>query len=252
MLTHPTLDQLNQLGLFGMAKAFGEVATSGDAAALPHTDWLALLLDREMTYRHDRKLTARLRYASLRHQAAVEDVDYRATRGLDRALFQKLAEGRWIDAHDNVILSGPTGVGKSWLACALGHRACRKNRAGLYQRPPKLFADLALARGDGRYARLLRALGGVQLLILDDWGLEPLDGAARHDFLEILEERYGRRSTIITSQTPVDKWHGLIGDPTYADAILDRIVHNAQRINLTGHSLRRVRVNKTSKEGVPT
>lgn len=170
MLTHPTLDQLNQLGLFGMAKAFNEVAVSGDAAALPHLDWLALLLDREMTYRHDRKLTARLRYARLRHQAAVEDVDYRATRGLDRALFQKLAEGRWIDAHDNVILSGPTGVGKSWLACALGHRACRNNRSVLYQRVPKLFADLALARGDGRYAQLLRALGGVQLLIFDDWG----------------------------------------------------------------------------------
>ena len=159
MLTHPTLDQLNQLGLFGMAKAFDEVAASGDAAALPHLDWLALLLDREMTYRHDRKLTARLRYARLRHQAAVEDVDYRATRGLDRALFQKLAEGRWIDAHDNVILSGPTGVGKSWLACALGQRACRNNRSVLYQRIPKLFADLALSRGDGRYARLLRALG---------------------------------------------------------------------------------------------
>jgi DNA replication protein DnaC len=168
MLIHPTLDQLNQLGLFGMAKAFGEVAASGDAAALPHQDWLALLLEREMAYRHDRKLTARLRYARLRHQAAVEDVDYRATRGLDRALFQKLAEGRWIDAHDNVILSGPTGVGKSWLACALGHRACRNNRSVLYQRIPKLFADLALSRGDGRYARLLRALGGVQLLILDD------------------------------------------------------------------------------------
>src|SRR5271156_2999508 len=214
MLTHPTLDQLNQLGLFGMAKAFDEVAASGDAAALPHLDWLALLLDREMTYRHDRKLTARLRYARLRHQAAVKDVDYRATRGLDRALFQKLAEGRWIDTHDNVILSGPTGVGKSWLACALGHRACRNNRSVLYQRIPKLFADLALARGDGRYARLLRALGGVQLLILDDWGLEPLDAAARHDLLEILEDRYGHRSTVVTSQIPVDQWHALIGDPT--------------------------------------
>jgi DNA replication protein DnaC len=248
MLTHPTLDQLNQLGLFGMAKAFGEVVESGDAAALPHTDWLALLLDREMTYRHDRKLTARLRYARLRHQAAVEDVDYRATRGLDRALFQRLAEGSWIDAHDNVILCGPTGAGKSWLACALGHRACRNNRSVLYQRIPKLFADLALARGDGRYARLLRALGGVQLLILDDWGLEPLDAAARHDLLEILEERHGRRSTIVTSQLPVDKWHDVIGDPTYADAILDRLVHNAHRIDLTGDSLRRTRPKSAKKD----
>jgi DNA replication protein DnaC len=138
----------------------------------------------------------------LRHQASVEDIDYRATRGLDRALFQKLAEGGWIDAHENLILCGPTGIGKSWLASALGHKACRDNRSVLYQRIPKLFADLALARGDGRYARILRALGGVQLLILDDWGLDPLDAAARHDLLEILEERYGRRSTIITRPNP--------------------------------------------------
>jgi DNA replication protein DnaC len=213
MLTHPTLDQLHQLGLLGMAKAFGDVETSGEAAALTHPEWLALLLDREMTYRHDKKLAARLRYARLRQQAAVEDVDYRAVRGLDRALFQKLAIGDWIDAHDNLIVCGPTGVGKSWLSCALGHKACRDNRSVLYQRVPKLFGELALARGDGRYARIVRALGGVQLLILDDWGLEPLDAQARHDLLEILEERYGRRSTIITSQLPVESWHAVIGEP---------------------------------------
>jgi DNA replication protein DnaC len=247
MLTHPTLDQLHQLGLLGMAKAFGDVETSGEAAALTHPEWLALLLDREMTYRHDKKLAARLRYARLRQQAAVEDVDYRAVRGLDRALFQKLAIGDWIDAHDNLIVCGPTGVGKSWLACALGHKACRDNRSVLYQRVPKLFGELALARGDGRYARIVRALGGVQLLILDDWGLEPLDAQARHDLLEILEERYGRRSTIITSQLPVESWHAVIGDPTYADAILDRIVHNAQRLNLSGDSLRRTRSKSSNK-----
>jgi DNA replication protein DnaC len=241
MLTHPTLDQLNQLGLFGMAKAFGEATASGDADQLPHPDWLALLLDREIAYRHDKRLTARLRHARLRHQAAIEDVDYRAARGLDRALFLKLAEGSWIEAHDNVILTGPTGIGKSWLACALGHRACRDNRSVLYRRVPKLFADLALARGDGRHARTLRPLANVQLLILDDWGLEPLDAAARHDLLEILEDRHGRRSTIVTSQLPVGKWHEIIGDPTYADAILDRLVHNAHRIDLTGDSLRRNR-----------
>ena len=247
MLTHPTLDQLNRLGLFGMAKAFGEAATSGEAAALTHPEWLGLLLDREMTYRHDKKLTARLRYAHLRQQAAVEDVDYRAARGLDRALFLKLVGGAWIDVHDNLIVCGPTGVGKSWLACALGHKACRDNRSVLYQRLPKLFGELALARGDGRYARLVRALANVQLLILDDWGLEPLDAQARHDLLEILEERYGRRSTIITSQLPVENWHQVIGDPTYADAILDRLVHNAQRLNLSGDSLRRTRDKQVQK-----
>lgn len=248
MLTHPTLDLLRELGLNGMAKAFAEIEASGEGGTLSHAEWLGLLLDQESTYRRDKRLLARLRYARLRHQAAVEDIDHRTPRGLDRALFNKLAEGRWIDAHDNLILCGPTGIGKSWLACALGHKACRDNRSVLYQRIPKLFADLALARGDGRYARLLRALGGVQLLVLDDWGLKPLDAAARHDLLEILEERYGRRSTIITSQIPVDKWHELIGDPTYADAILDRIVHNAHRVNLTGDSMRRTRARKASKD----
>ena len=244
MLTHPMLDQLAQLGLTGMAQAFAELEASGEGATLTHADWLGLLLDREITHRRDKRLAARLRYASLRHQAVVEDVDYRAPRGLDRALFHKLAGGEWIDAHDNLILCGPTGVGKSWLACALGHKACRDNRSVLYQRVPKLFADLALARGDGRYARIMRTLSGAQLLILDDWGLDPLDAGARRDLYEILEERYGRRSTILTSQVPVDKWHEVIGDPTYADAILDRLVHNAHRIDLTGDSLRRARTTK--------
>ena len=240
MLTHPMLDQLNQLNLQGMAQAFTELQASGEAT-LSHADWLGLLIDRELTYRRDKRLAARLRYARLRQHAVVEDVDYRAPRGLDRALFRKLAEGEWIDSHDNLILCGPAGVGKSWLACALGHKACRDNRSVLYQRVPKLFVDLALARGDGRYPRLLKSLASVSLLILDDWGLEPLDDDARHDLYEILEERYGRRSTILTSQIPVDQWHAFIGHPTYADAILDRLVHNAHRIDLTGESLRRRR-----------
>src|SRR5579864_2625194 len=235
------LDQLHQLGLSGMAQAFAELEASGEGATLTHADWLGLLVDREVTHRRDKRLAARRRYARLRHNAVVEDVDYRVHRGLDRALFHKLVAGEWINAHDNLILCNPTGTGKSWLACALGHKACRDNRSVLYQRVPRLFADLALARGDGRYGRLFRALGGVQLLILDDWGLEPLNAEARHDLLEIVEERYGRRSTILTSQSPIDKWHAVIGDPTYADAILDRLVHNAQRIDLTGDSLRRKR-----------
>ncbi|HLJ06889.1 MAG TPA: IS21-like element helper ATPase IstB, partial [Acetobacteraceae bacterium] len=198
-----------------------------------------LLLDRVFSNRQDRRLKARLRYARLRHHAAVEDVDYRTPRGLDRALFQKLALGGWIEAKQNLIVEGPTGVGKSWLACALGHKACRDNHSVLYQRIPRMFADLALARGDGRYPRLMRALGGVKLLILDDWGLEPLGPEQRRDLLEIAEDRYGRGATLITSQIPVDRWHDLIGDPTLADAILDRIIHNAHRLTLRGDSLRK-------------
>jgi DNA replication protein DnaC len=170
---HPTLDQLQQLGLQGMARAFAELEANPSAAVLSHAEWLALLLDREATNRYDRRLRSRLRYARLRHQAAVEDVDYRAARGLDRVLFQTLAGGRWIEEAQNLIIEGPTGVGKSWLACALGQKACRDNRSVLYQRLPKMFADLALARGDGRYPRLMRAIGGVKLLILDDWGSSP-------------------------------------------------------------------------------
>ena len=211
------------------------------AKDLAHADWLALLLDREASWRRDKRLTARLRAAKLRQQASIEDVDYRAARGLDRALFQKLSEGEWIDAHDNLALVGPSGVGKSWLACAIGQKACRDNRSVLYHRWPKLCEDLALARGDGRHPRLIKSIGRADLLILDDFGLEPLDAGACHDLLEILEERYGRRSTVVTSQLPLSTWHEVIGDPTYADAILDRLVHNAHRIELTGESLRRTR-----------
>jgi DNA replication protein DnaC len=239
VLTHPILDQLAQLGLTGMVQAFAELEASGEGATLTHADWLGLLVDREMTHRRDKRLAARLRYARLRHNAVVEDVG---------ALFHKLAGGEWIDAHDNLILCGPTGVGKSWLACALGHKACRDNRSVLYQRVPKLFGDLALARGDGRHARIMRSLTGAQLLILDDWDLDPLDAGARRDLYEILEERYGRRSTILTSQVPVDKWHEVIGNPTYADAILDRLVHNAHRIDLAGDSLRRTRPGPAARD----
>ena len=244
MLTHPTLDQLHQLGLAGMARAFIELQANPTSAALSHAEWLALLLDREATERYERRLRGRLRFARLRHQAAVEDVDYRAARGLDRTLFQALIAGRWIDEAQNLVIEGPAGVGKSWLACALGHKACRDNRTVLYQRIPRMFGDLALARGDGRYPRLMRALGGVKLLILDDWGLEPLGPEQRHDILEIVEDRYGRGATLITSQIPVDRWHDLIGEPTLADAILDRIIHNAHRLQLSGDSLRKLNAPK--------
>jgi DNA replication protein DnaC len=239
MLTHPTFDQLNALGLQGMAKAFRELLDNPEAGGLGHADWLALLLDRETVHRQDKRLGARLRHARLRHHAVPEDIDYRAHRGLDRGVLSTLLKGDWIDAAENLVICGPTGVGKSWISCALGHKACRNNRSVLYVRVPKLFDELALAHGDGSIGRRFKSLGAVQLLILDDWGLEPLDAQARHDLLEILEDRYGRRSTIVTSQLPVSAWHTVIGEATYADAILDRLVHNAHRLDLSGDSLRR-------------
>ncbi len=239
MLKHPTLDQLNQLGLTGMAHAFAELDNNGDAASLGHAEWLALLLDHEATWRNDRRLALRLRHARLRHHAVPEDVNYRAARGLDRRLFDMLLKGNWIAAHENCAIIGPAGVGKSWLACAIGHQACRDNRSVLYTRLPRLIDDLSLAKGDGRIAARMKSLARVDLLILDDWGLETLDGNARHHLLEILEDRYGRRSTLVTSQLPVTRWFDLIGDPTYADAILDRLVHNAHRLELAGDSMRR-------------
>jgi DNA replication protein DnaC len=238
LLTHPTVDQLVKLGLAGMARAFTEMQGNHSAAALGHAEWLALLLEREATERSNRQLTARLRHAKLRQRATIEDIDWRAPRGLDRALMQRLIAGDWIDAPHNLIIEGPTGVGKSWLACALANKACRDNRSVLYQRLPKLFAELSLARGDGRHRKLMRRLGKVHLLVLDDWGLEPFAPDHRRDLLEIVEERYGHGATLITSQIPVDQWHALIGEPTLADAILDRIVHNAHRLKLKGDSLR--------------
>ena len=239
MLTHPTLDLLHSLGLHGMAKGFKDLEDQPEARSLEHAEWLALLLEHEKTLRQQKRFEARARAAKLRHAASVEDVDYRAVRGLDRTLFLKLAAGDWIRARHNLLVTGPCGVGKSWLACALGHRACRDDFSVAYHRLPRLFAALALARGDGRYTRTLRTIARLDLLILDDWGPEPFDADQRRDLLEIIEDRYEARSIIVTSQLPVDRWHEMIGNPTIADAILDRLVHNAYRIELKGESLRK-------------
>jgi DNA replication protein DnaC len=243
MLTHPTIGQLRALKLEGMADAFAELQSQDGAKDLDHAEWLALLLDREAATRNTKRFQSRLRSAKLRHgQASIEDVDYRTPRRLDKALFQQLAAGRWIADHRNLLVTGPCGVGKSWLSCALAQKACRDGYTVHYARVPRLFADLELAHGDGRFARLFRTLVKADLLILDDWGPDRLSANQRRDLMEIVEDRYGRGSTLITSQLPTDTWHDVIGEPTFADAILDRIVHNAYRLALDGPSMRKIQV----------
>jgi DNA replication protein DnaC len=244
MLTHPTLDQLRALRLDGMADAFIELQSQPQAADLAHAEWLALLLDREAASRNTKRFQIRLRSARLRHgQAVIEDVDYRTPRRLDKALFQQLAAGKWIAEHRNLLVTGPCGIGKSWLSCALAQKACRDGYTVLYARVPRLFSDLELAHGDGRFARLFRTLVKTDLLVLDDWGPDRLTANQRRDLMEIIEDRHGKTSTLITSQLPLDKWHDIIGEPTFADAILDRIVHNAYRLELDGPSMRKLKAN---------
>jgi DNA replication protein DnaC len=244
MLAHPTHERLIALGLAGMAKAFQEQCASPDLTTLSFEERIGILADREAAERDTKRMATRLRFASLRHAACVEDIDLRAPRGIDRQLLARLTTGDWIDKRQNCLITGPTGVGKSWLACALGHKACRDGHSVSYQRVPRLFEALALARGDGRHARMLKTFARTQLLILDDWGLSVLTQPQRIDLLEILEDRNGNGATIITSQIPIDKSHEVIADPTLADAILDRVVHNAHRLNISGESMRKLSARK--------
>lgn len=241
MLKQPTIDKLYELRLSGMAKALEEQDGSPQYERLDFLDRLALLVDRESAERDSTRLRLRLKQAKLRLTATIEDVDFRHPRGLDKSLVLSLAGCRWIREHHNVIITGPTGVGKSYLACALAHKACRQGFRALYLRAPRLFDDLALARADGRYRRVLAAYARIDLLVIDDWGLASLTEEQRRDVLEILEDRHDLRSTLIASQLPIEKWHKVIGDPTLGDAILDRLVHNAHKLTLKGDSLRKKR-----------
>lgn len=240
MLLHPTLDQLRALKLTGMLNALQEQEHMPDIDRLNFLERLGLLVDRERQERDNRRLTTRLRFAKLKQSASLEDLDLKTPRQLDRAMIHQLADCRWVAQHLNILITGPTGVGKSYLACALAQKACRDGYKAFYQRLPRLLVELEIARGDGRYPKLMRHLSKVDVLVLDDWGLENgINDSQRRDLLEILDDRYATRATVVTSQLPVEHWHEALGDPTLADAILDRLVHNAYRIKLQGNSMRK-------------
>lgn len=245
MLLHPTLEKLNTLRFTGMAAALDEQMQMNSLDDLGFEERLGILLDREMAVRQTRRMNTRLRKARLRQDGCIEDIDFRHPRGLDKSLVMRMAGCEWIKEHNNLIITGPTGVGKTYLACAFAQKACREGYSTLYLRMTKLFEDLALAKGDGRYLKLLASFAKADLLVLDDYGLEQLGRDQRHDLLEILEDRHGLKSTLVTSQLPIDHWHEQIGDPTLADAILDRLVHSAHKIKLNGESMRKKNANLT-------
>lgn len=239
MLNVPTLDKLRSLKLNGMAKSFEEQLSSSDWDSLSFEERLGFLVDCEYTERENRRLQSRLRQAKLRQNACIEDIDYRHPRELDKSRMKSLSTLKWIKEHLNILITGPCGTGKSFIACALGHRACLEGYRVLYFRAPRLFNDLGVAKGDGRYCKIMNTISKAHLLIIDDWGLSNLTEQERSVLLEILEDRYSIHSTIIAGQLPVEHWHEIIGNPTLADAILDRLVHNAHKINLKGGSMRK-------------
>ena len=239
MLHHPTLDKLSALRLTGMCTALQEQHATPAIDSLGFEERLGLLADRELTERENRRLQTLLRQARLKQSACLEDLDTRTPRGLDNGLVTQLATGQWIREGLNLLILGPTGVGKTWIACALAQQACRQGMTTRYLRAPRLFEELRIAHADGRYAKLMATYAKTDLLVLDDWGLGGLDATARRDLLELLDDRHGQRSTLVTSQLPVEHWHEIIGDTTLADAILDRLVHSAYRITLKGESMRK-------------
>lgn len=245
MLNQPTIEKLQAMKLYGMADAFREQIDTAGSSQLSFEERFGLLIDRQWTWKEGRALTRRLQLAKFKERGVVEDIDYQHPRGLDRKLMRTLATSEWVRVHHNILFTGPTGIGKTWLACALGHKACRDGFFASHKRIEELFRELAVARADGSLGQFLAKLARIDVLVLDDFAMAPLKEQERRDFLEICDDRYQRRSTILTSQVPVNHWHEQIGDPTIADSIMDRLVHNAYRIELDGESIRKVRGRKS-------
>lgn len=239
MLRHETMEKMNAMKLFGMVSSFEAQLSSSDYQQLNFDERVGLMVDAEWTDREQRKLSRRLRTARLRYPACLENVDFQASRGLNRQQVLSLGNCRWVGERHNLLLTGPTGIGKSFLACAFVERACRRGFSGYYVRAPRLLHELAVARGDGSYGRLLTKLAKFDLLAIDDWLLHSLKDSERRDLMEVIEERAERASTLIATQIPVKQWHEAIGDPNHADALCDRILHRAHRIDLKGASLRK-------------
>ena len=245
MLVEQTKEKLVAMKLKGMAEALRRCMEQPKEKEMTPLDLAGLLVDSEWRQREQRKLTGRLRTARFRQDACVEDIDYQHPRGLQKAVMLDLAACRWVDAHQNVIFSGKTGVGKSYLACALGQKACREGYSVVYRRASRFYDELAQARADGTYFQLLRRLAKTEVLVIDDFGLEVLTASQRRDFLEVLEDRCGNTSTVVTSQLDTDHWHPILGEETIADSVCDRLVHTAHKVKLSGESLRKVRANLT-------
>jgi len=241
VLIHPTLQKLRTMQLHGMAQALQEQLESSSTRGMAFEERLGLLVDREQLHRQNKGFERRLAYAKLKQRATLEDLDLRHSRNLDAALVRSLSAGDWVREHRSLIVTGPTGTGKTFISCALAHSACRWGFSALYAQTSRLLQELTIARVDGRYLRILAQLGRVHLLILDDWGLENPDADQQRILLQILDDRYDKASTLIASQFPTDTWHSRQADPTLADAILDRILHHAYRIELTGDSLRKTK-----------